>query len=66
MKNIVNYIRENWDILLAWTIAGAYAIQAILLLVIMLTGEEVDSNAITSANNAAVAANNAVRVIIFG
>jgi hypothetical protein len=66
MKNIVNYIKENWDILLAWAIAGIYAIQAILLLVIMLTGEEVDSNAITSANNAAVAANNAVRVIVFG
>ena len=53
MKNIVNYIKENWDILLAWVIAGAYAVQAILLLVIMLTGEEVDSSTLDAVRNSA-------------
>lgn len=54
MKNIVNYIKENWDILLAWAIAGVYVIQAILLLVIMITGKEVDGSTLDAVRNSAV------------
>lgn len=54
MKNIINYIKENWAILLAWTLAGIYVIQAILLLVIMFTGKEVNSSTIDTVRNSAV------------
>ena len=54
MKNIVNYIKENWDILLAWALAGVYVIQAILLLIVMLTGKEVDSSTLDTVRNSAV------------
>ena len=54
MKNIVNYIKENWDILLAWAIAGVYVIQVILLLVIMITGKEVDGSTLDAIRNSAV------------
>lgn len=66
MKKVINYIKENYDIILAWFCAGIAVINAIVILIAAILGIALDSDAITSANNAAVAANNAVRVIVFG
>ena len=54
MKKIVNYIKENWTILLAYSIGACHLVVAILLIIAMITGKDIDSSTLNTIRNSAV------------
>ena len=54
MKKIVNYIKENWTVLLAYSIGACHLAVAILLIIAMITGKGIDSSTLDAVRNSAV------------